>query len=123
MKIAFIYKSLLLGVLLLFLGMIIPVFKEVSNSTPWLLSIAFYTVLTSMLRRWVESTKNSSPIRFATAVNGTTVIKMLVTLTIITIYLVSDQPNPKLYAFGVFSLFIAYTALFVAGALRVIRKD
>ena len=105
-----------------FLGTLIPVFDEVSTSTPWLLSIAFYTLLTSLLRRWVESTRKSSPIRFATAVNGTTLVKMLVTLTIITVYLVSEQQNPKQYTFGVFSLFIAYTALFVSDTLRMIRK-
>lgn len=122
MKNTFILKAFLLGGGLFILGIIIPVFEETSVSTPWILTLVFYTLLTSLLRRWVNSTKDSSPIRFATAANGTTAVKMLLTLVIITVYLVSDQPHPAQYTFGVFTLFIAYTALFVSDTLRQIRK-
>ena len=99
-----------------------PGFQEVSSSTLWNFTIAAYASITNLFKKWVDGTKDKSAIRFTTVVNGTTAVKMLLTLSIITIYLATDQQNPVQYVFGVFIVFICYTALFVSDAQSEIRK-
>jgi hypothetical protein len=88
----------------------------------WYLTIGAYGLLTVLLRIWVSKSQKGSAIKFTSAVNGTTAVKMLFTLLIITGYLVSELPFSKQYVFGVFAVFIAFTVLFVVDAQRLIRK-
>ena len=86
------------------------------------MTIGSYGLLTVLLRIWVSKSQKGSAIKFTSAVNGTTAVKMLFTLLIVTGYLVSELPFSKQYVFGVFAVFIAFTVLFVVDAQRLIRK-
>lgn len=118
----FILKVAFLSVLFLVAGYTIPAFKPVGVSLAWVLVVLLYGALTIVLRAWINRVKNASPIKFTTAVSGTTAAKMFVTIAIITIYVGSKQPNEWHFTFGVFSLFLGNTALFVADAQRLVRK-
>ncbi|MBQ81062.1 MAG: hypothetical protein CL825_00615 [Crocinitomicaceae bacterium] len=118
----FILKVAFLSALFLAAGYIIPAFKPVGVSLVWVLVVLLYSALTIVLRAWINRVKNASPIKFTTAVSGTTAVKMFSTLAIITIYMASKQPNTLHFAFGVFALFLGNTALFVADAQRLVRK-
>ena len=122
MNFSFYVKTITLGLALWLTGRFVPSFQEVSNSVIWILTIIAYAALTILFKRWIEGTKNKSAIRFTTAVNGVTAVKMLLTLSLITIYLATSQPNPTAYVFGAFIVFICYTTLFVIDAQREIRK-
>ena len=122
MNSSFFVKTIILGLALWLTGRFVPVFQEVSNSEVWILTIIAYALLSILFKRWIDGTKNKSAIRFTTAVNGVTAVKMLLTLSIITVYLATEQPNPTEYVFGVFIVFICYTALFVIDSQREIRK-
>ena len=122
MNSSFYVTTTTLGLALWLAGRLVPAFQGVSNSEIWILTIIVFGILTMLFKKWVEGTKNKSAIRFTTAVNGVTAVKMLLTLSIITIYLATEQSNPTEYVFGVFIVFICYTALFVFDAQREIRK-
>jgi len=55
-------------------------------------------------------------------VTGITAIKILLTLVIITGYLVEKHPFPKQFSFGVFAVFIAFTVLFVSATQQLIKN-
>ena len=103
------------------IGNLLPFFSNMANQTIWYLTIAIYAVLTILLRTWVAKSQKGSAIKFSTAVNGTTAAKMLLTLVIVTSYLVAKLPNRELFVFGVFAVFIAFTVLFVVDTQRLIR--
>ena len=118
----FILKVAFLSTLFLAAGYTIPAFKPVGVSLVWVLVVLLYGSLTIILRMWINKVKNASPIKFTTAVSGITAAKMFATLAIITIYVVSKQPNIWHFTFGVFAVFVGNTALFVADAQRLVRK-
>ena len=117
----FIIKTLVVSVLCVTIGNLLPFFSNMANQTIWYLTIAIYAVLTILLRTWVAKSQKGSAIKFSTAVNGTTAAKMLLTLVIVTSYLVAKLPNRELFVFGVFAVFIAFTVLFVVDTQRLIR--
>ena len=48
---------------------------------------------------------------------------MLLTLVIVTTYLVSKLPNRELFVFGVFGVFVAFSVLFVMDVQQLIKGD
>ena len=76
----FILKVAFLSALFLAAGYIIPAFKPVGVSLVWVLVVLLYSALTIVLRAWINRVKNASPIKFTTAVSGTTAVKMFSTL-------------------------------------------
>ena len=109
----FIYKTTIVSGLCVAIAHLLPFFSETANNPLWYLTI--------LLRTWVAKSQKGSAIKFATAVNGTTAVKMLLTLIIISTYLVAKLPFPRQFVFGVFAVFIAFTVLFVIDAQRLIR--
>mgnify|MGYP001204156801 FL=1 len=119
--IRFVIKTLLVSFLCVTIGNILPLFSDMANQPIWLLTIAFYALLTILLRTWVAKSQQGSAIKFSTAVIGTTTAKMLLTIVIITTYLVSKMPSRELFVFGVFGVFVAFSVLFVIDVQRLIK--
>jgi hypothetical protein len=122
MKPSFFVKTIIIGLCLWIIGCFVSSFKEASTSTLWIITIAVYASITNLFKKWVDATKDKSAIRFTTVVNGITAVKMLLTLSIITVYLATGQQNQVQYVFGVFIIFICYTALLVFEAQSEIKK-
>jgi phosphatidylglycerophosphate synthase len=118
----FIVKTLIVSVLCATIGNLLPFFSEMANQPIWFLTIVIYVLLTILLRAWVAKSQKGSAIKFSTAVIGTTTAKMLLTLVIITTYLVSKWPNRELFVFGVFGVFVAFSVLFVIDIQRLIKE-
>lgn len=114
-------KTLLVSVLCATIGNLLPFFSNMANQPIWYLTITFYSLLTILLRTWVAKSQKGSAIKFSTAVIGTTTAKMLLTIVIITTYLVSKLPNRELFVFGVFGVFVAFSVLFVMDVQRLIK--
>jgi hypothetical protein len=118
----FIFKTAVVSALCATTGHVLPFFSDMANRPVWYLTIFTYAFLIILLRAWVVKSQKSSAIRFATAINGITLVKMFFTLIIVTSYLVAKLPFSKQFVFGVFALFIAFSVLFVIDAQRLIRK-
>lgn len=118
----FYLKTALLTVGISLLSNAIPVFQGMSSSPVWYGVISTYALLTVVSCRWIEKAHTGSALKFTTVVLGTTALKMLLTLAIITIYLAAKEPFPKQFAFGVFAVFIAFTVLFVSATKQLIKK-
>ena len=119
---SFYYKTAVLSVAIAFLSNVLPFFEGTSSSPIWYCVILTYALLTIFSWRWILEAHKGSAIKFTTAVNGITALKMLLTLVIITSYLVSQYPFPEQFVFGVFGLFIAFTGLFVSATTQLIKK-
>lgn len=117
----FIVKTLIVSVLCATIGNLLPFFSDMANQPIWFLTIAIYVILTILLRTWVAKSQKGSAIKFSTAVIGTTTAKMLLTLVIITTYLVSQLPHRELFVFGVFGVFVAFSVLFVIDVQQLIK--
>ena len=119
----FYLKTIVLSLGISAISNALPFFKGMSSYPIWYGVILIYALLTIFLWRWIAKAQNGSALKFTTAVNGTTVIKMLITLVLITSYLVAKLPFPKQFAFGVFAVFIAFTVLFVSATQQLIKKS
>ena len=119
--IRFVIKTLLVSFLCVTIGNLLPFFSDMANQPIWLTTIAFYFLLTILLRSWVAKSQKGSAIKFSTSVIGTTTAKMLLTIVIIATYLVSKMPSRELFVFGVFGVFVAFSVLFVIDVQRLIK--
>ena len=117
----FIAKTLLVSLLCVMIGGLLPFFSDMASQPIWFSAIAFYALLTILLRSWVAKSQKGSAIKFSTAVIGTTTAKMLLTIVIITTYLVSKLPHRELFVFGVFGVFVAFSVLFVIDVQQLIK--
>jgi hypothetical protein len=118
---SFYLKTAALSVAIALLSNVPPFFKGTSSSPIWYCVILIYALLTIFSWKWIAKAQTGSAIQFTTAVYGTTALKMLLTLIIITSYLAAKYPFPKQFAFGVFALFIAFTGLFVSATIHRIK--
>lgn len=118
---SFYLKTAALSVAIALLSNVLPFFKGTSSSPIWYCVILIYALLTIFSWKWIAKAQTGSAIKFTTAVYGITVLKMLLTLIIITSYLLAKYPFPKQFAFGVFALFIAFTGLFVSATIQRIK--
>ena len=84
--------------------------------------VGFYSCLNIVFSWWVKRAQKTSPLGFSVAVSGITLAKMLITLGIITAYLLGDLPHRTQFAIGVFTVFAMNSAVFVIYAQRVVRK-
>ena len=119
---SFYLKSATLSVGIALLSNTLPFFNGMASSPIWYCVILIYALLTVFSWRWIARAQNGSAIKFTTAVTGITAIKILLTLVIITSYLVAKYPFPKQFSFGVFAVFIAFTVLFVSATQQQIKK-
>jgi hypothetical protein len=110
------------NVALFALGWAVPGFKDFAADSMWLILVAGYWALTLLLFRWIVQASKKSPIRFITAVNGATGIKMLVSLAIVTVYLVAVGGEHRVaFAFGLFAAFALNTTILVIQAQKMGR--
>lgn len=110
------------NVALFALGWAVPGFKDFATDSMWLILVAGYWALTLLLFRWIVQASKKSPIRFITAVNGATGIKMLVSLAIVTVYLVAVGGEHRVaFAFGLFAAFALNTTILVIQAQKMGR--
>lgn len=119
---SFYLKTATLSVGIALLSNALPFFNGMASSPIWYCVILIYALLTVFSWRWIARAQNGSAIKFTTAVTGITAIKILLTLVIITGYLVAKYPFPKQFSFGVFAVFIAFTVLFVSATQQHIKK-
>ena len=101
------------------LGFAIPVFRAFAATWVWLGTILFYFVLTLLLYAWLKSAYKKSSMRFITAVNGATAIKMLTSLALVTTYLVAVGGEYRIqFAMGLFVAFAANTFFLYVNSLK-----
>jgi hypothetical protein len=104
------------------LGWGIPGFEDFARSGLWPAMVAGYAVMSGALMNWVERASAVSGLRFVNAVQGSTGIKLLVTLSCIVAYILSGGPYRAPFALGFFAVYVANTALFVLHIQRLNKR-
>ena len=118
----YLWTSVVGNVALFALGWVIPGFKDFAADSLWLILVAGYWALTLLLFRWIVKASKKSPIRFITAVNGATTIKMLVSLTVVTVYLAAVGGDHRVaFALGLFAAFALNTTILVIQSQKMGR--
>lgn len=103
-----------LGSLVLYgLAFAIPASREFARSWSWPVLVAGYALLTGTLIGWMSRAAKGSPMRFVAAVNGATAAKLLVSASVVAVYLVAKGPYPVPFALGLFAAFAWNTVRFV----------
>ena len=103
-------------------GWLLPVFQEFAATWTWAVVVVGYGVLTGLLHRWLTRAAKGSANAFVTAVNGSTAAKMLLSMVVVTVYLVAKAPHRVEFALGLFVVFLANTLALVLSAQRVVRS-
>lgn len=101
------------------LGWGIPAFKEFAQGALWPGMVAGYALMSWGLMRWVERAAGINGLRFVNAVQGSTGIKLLVTLSSIVAYILAGGPHRIPFALGFFAVYVANTVLFVLHIQRL----
>ena len=114
--------SILIGIVLWLAGQAIPQFSEIANTNYWYITLVIWSALSVILSRWVVKASLQSALRFTTAIYGVTLTKMMLTPSIIAVYLVLEMPNPVAYALGVFVVFLAHTIHLVTDSQSAVRR-
>ena len=89
----------------------------------WSIAVVFVSGSTALSRSWVVSASKKSPMGFINAVNGTTAVKMLGMLILITSYLIINENGRVEFALAVFAVFAAHLTLFVVDLAASLSKD
>jgi hypothetical protein len=71
-------------------------------------AIVGYAALTWLLFVYLNASLAANPRRFATALMGTTAIKMMTTMAFLGIYLYIDRSQKLVVALGVFAIYIVF---------------
>ena len=117
---SFLKTSLVVNFSLFAGGFLIPGFSEFAGTWAWLFLIVGYAFLTLLLFGWIVRAAKKSPMQFVTAVNGATALKMLTSLAVVTIYLVTVGGVHRIpFALGLFVAFAANTFLLVAASQKI----
>ena len=118
----FFLQSVFLAAFILVASFFTPHLKLIAFDWVWISTVLFYLILNIVLKKWIDKAKNSTPIKFTTAIMGATTVKMLTTSTIVAVYLVLKQPEAWSFAIAVFFVFVLNTTLFVADTQKLVRK-
>jgi len=117
-------QLLLANVLLYSVSRAIPALQPFTESTIWMSLVLGYFGLTVLLNKWIQSAARRSPIQFVTAVNGSTAIKMLLSLAVATFYLVQVGGEFRVhFVMGLFIAFALNTAILVVESQKLSSKD
>ena len=119
---SFVLKSVVLMALILIVSYSIPSLKGMSSTIVWPIVVVFYFCLNVLFNMWLKKAKNSSPLGFSVAVNGMAAAKMLITLGIVTVYLLTQTEFKTEFSIGVFIVFAINSALFVLSSQGIVRK-
>ena len=77
-------------------------------------------ILVSILGfRWMQRAKDSSPMQFVAAVNGTTALKLFTALGWITSFLVTQDGLKKEFAFSTFAVFLLCTVAVAGFGMKI----
>ena len=114
--------SILISIVLWLIGQAVPPFSEIADCNFWYITLTLWTALSVVLSKWVAKAALQSPLRFTTAIYGVTLTKMMLTPSIIAVYLVLNHPNPTAYALGVFAVFLAHTIHLVIDSQSTVRR-
>lgn len=105
-------------------GKVIPGFAEFASTWVWPSVLLGYLALTVLLRMWIVAAARKSPMQFVTAVNGSTAVKMLLSLAVVTTYLVLVGGEFRVqFALGLFSAFAFNTGILVFATQNLSKKD
>ena len=117
---SFLKTSALVNLGVYSIGRVIPGFSDFASTWIWAALIAGYAGLTLLLFRWTERASKKSPVQFVTAVNGATAVKMLVSLAVVTAYLVAVGGVYRIpFSLGLFVAFAVNTSLLVAASQKL----
>lgn len=98
-------------------GYALPVFKGFAQTGVWPALVLGYLGLTLGLNRWISHAAQRSPMQFVTAINGSTAVKMLLSLGVATTYLVWVGGEYRVhFVMGLFAAFALNTTLLVIHA-------
>ncbi|MDZ4822928.1 MAG: hypothetical protein SH856_05675 [Flavobacteriales bacterium] len=114
--------QLLLAAVVLYALAAVAIF--IARSTmPWMvwLLIPVYGAFTLFLYRMIAKASEKSPHRFVSAVNASVVIKLMVTATIVGIYMALKMPHPKALALAAMGIYLVYTFVLVRALLPVLK--
>ena len=104
--------------------MVIPSFAPFASTWVWLAVVCWYFVLTLLLNRWIQSAMRRSSMQFITAVNGSTAVKMVSSLALVTAYLVSVGGTYRAhFVLGLFVVFAVNTVLLVVESQNHAPRD
>ena len=92
---------------------------EFAQGALWPGMVAGYALMSWGLMRWVERAAGINGLRFVNAVQGSTGIKLLVTLSSIVAYILAGGPHRIPFALGFFAVYVANTVLFVLHIQRL----
>jgi len=115
-------KLVLLAGVVYGLGWVVPGFKDFAQSGFWPSMVVGYALMSWALMNWVERASAVNGLRFVNAVQGSTGIKLLVTLSCIVAYILSGGPHRTPFALGFFAVYVANTALFVLHVQRLNKR-
>jgi hypothetical protein len=85
-------------------------------------AIVGYALLSMLLFNYLDASLKANPRRFATAIMGTTAIKMFATMAFLGIYLYIDRSQKLMVALGVFAIYIIYTVALLMPFMKPIKK-
>ena len=106
-----------LGAILLVHTLDAPLMTEAVR-TPLSALILLLAVLTPLLERWLRPKGGGRPGSHINKVMGMTLIKMFLMLGVILAYLVSGQPDPKVFGVSAYLVYLAFTGLLVSESMR-----
>jgi hypothetical protein len=106
-------KLAVLAGLIYGLGWGVPGFKDFAQGALWPGMVAGYAFMSWVLMHWVQRAAAINGLRFVNAVQGSTGIKLLITLSSIVVYILSGGPQRIPFALGFFVVYVANTVLFV----------
>lgn len=73
---------------------------------------------TPLMERWLRPRPGATPGSHVRKVMGMTTIKMFLMLGIILAYLVSGQPEPRIFGLASYLIYLAFTGILVAETMR-----
>ena len=119
---SYVFKSGLLALLITLISHFIPALNGLATSMVWVGVIWFYSILNMLFSVWLKRAQKASPLGFSIAVNGMTLVKMFITLCIITVYILNQEEQRTQFAIGVFVVFALNSALFVLSSQGIVIK-
>lgn len=105
------------GSLLLVHTLDAPLMAEAAR-IPLTIMTLLLAVTTPVMERWLRPVPGATPGSHVRKVMGMTTIKMFLMLGIILAYLVSGQPEPRIFGLASYLIYLVFTSILVAESMR-----